>query len=94
MANAVFEMKNKTVLSYTGNYVSQGCETPWDGDWYIECSGGELRWTKNDMALRTTNLLQEVYTKKVHWNAEASSLSSSSIWMRKIDGPALRSLRQ
>ena len=63
VANAVFEMKNKTVVSYTGNWVSQGCETPWDGDWYIECSGGELRWTKNEVAFRTTNLLQEVYTK-------------------------------
>jgi predicted dehydrogenase len=63
VASVVFGMKNGTTVAYTGNWVSQGCETPWDGDWYIECSGGELRWTRNEVAFRTTNLLQEVYTK-------------------------------
>jgi predicted dehydrogenase len=62
-ATVIFEMGNGAVVSYTGDWVSQGRETPWDGDWYIEGAGGELRWTRNDVAFQTTNLLQEVYTK-------------------------------
>jgi predicted dehydrogenase len=62
-ANVVFGMPNDAVITYTGSWVSQGWETPWDGDWYIRGPGGELRWTKNEVAFRTTNLLQEVYTR-------------------------------
>jgi predicted dehydrogenase len=63
VANVVFEMTNGSRIVYTGSWVSQGWETPWDGDWVIRGPGGELRWTGNEVAFRTTNLLQEVYTR-------------------------------
>jgi len=63
LASVVFEMKSGAVVAYTGNWVSRGRETSWDGDWYFHCSGGQLRWTKNEVAFRTNNLLQEVYTR-------------------------------
>jgi predicted dehydrogenase len=63
VATVVFGMQNDAVVTYAGNWVSQGWETPWDGDWHMHARGGELRWTKNEVAFRTTNLLQEVYTR-------------------------------
>ncbi len=62
-ATVLFEMNNGAVISYTGSWVSQGWETPWDGDWCIRGHGGEVRWKRNQVSFRTTNLLQEVYTK-------------------------------
>jgi len=63
VANVVFDMDDGSVVSYTGSWVSHGWETPWDGDWCLRGPGGELRWRRNEVAFRTTNLLQEVYTK-------------------------------
>jgi predicted dehydrogenase len=63
VATAVFGMKGGAVVTYTGSWVSQGWETPWDGDWCIRGPGGELRWARNEVTFRTTNLLQEVYTQ-------------------------------
>ena len=63
VATVLFEMDNGAVITYSGSWVSQGWETPWDGDWCIRGSDGELRWTRNETAFRTTNLSQEVYTK-------------------------------
>jgi predicted dehydrogenase len=62
-ASVIFEMENGLVVSYTGNWVTRGWQTTWDGDWYIQGDGGEIRWVKNEVVLRVTNLLQEVYTK-------------------------------
>jgi predicted dehydrogenase len=63
VASIVFEMEGGAVVSYTGNWVTRGWQTSWDGDWYIQGPGGEVRWVRNEIALRVENLLQEVYTR-------------------------------
>ncbi len=63
VATVIFEMENGAVISYTGSWTSQGWKTTWDGEWCIRGDGGEIRWQKNEVSFRVTNLLYEVYTK-------------------------------
>ena len=44
-AEAVVEMENGVVVTYRGSWVSHGTETPWAGEWRIECERGEIRFT-------------------------------------------------
>jgi predicted dehydrogenase len=62
-ATVLFEMENGAVVSYTGNWVTQGRVTTWDGDWCIQGDGGEVNWERNEVTFRVKNLLQEVFTK-------------------------------
>ncbi|MDK1494462.1 Gfo/Idh/MocA family oxidoreductase [Sinorhizobium sp. 7-81] len=34
-----------TVVTYRGNWLSAGVETPYGGEWHLECAGGEMIWT-------------------------------------------------
>lgn len=34
-----------TVVSYRGNWLSVGVETPYGGEWHMECAEGEIIWT-------------------------------------------------
>ena len=38
------EMETGLVVSYRGSWVSTGPETPWAGEWRIECRNGEISW--------------------------------------------------
>lgn len=44
-AAAVIEFAGGPVVSYTASRVSTGPETPWEGEWYLECEGGPLTST-------------------------------------------------
>jgi predicted dehydrogenase len=63
VATIVFEMTGGVRVTYTGNWVSKGWQTPWDGDWVISCDGGEVRWVGNRVSFRVDNLLHEVHTR-------------------------------
>jgi predicted dehydrogenase len=63
VATVIFEMEGGVMITYTGNWVSKGWETSWDGDWVISCDGGEVRWEKNRVSFRVDNLLYEVHTR-------------------------------
>ncbi|PIV56345.1 hypothetical protein COY52_12230 [Candidatus Desantisbacteria bacterium CG_4_10_14_0_8_um_filter_48_22] len=41
-ANVIFTFKNGTVCSYNGSWAAKGIETPWNGEWRLECGGGVL----------------------------------------------------
>ncbi len=43
-AYAVIQCSGGTVVSYRGSCVSMGAETPWGGEWRMECAGGEIAW--------------------------------------------------
>lgn len=60
---AIIELENGTIVTYCGSWVSQGRETTWDGDWYIECSKGELYWAQNRVFLKPAEIYYTVYTK-------------------------------
>ncbi|MDX8503470.1 Gfo/Idh/MocA family oxidoreductase [Mesorhizobium sp. VK4C] len=34
-----------TVVTYRGNWLSVGVETPYGGEWHMECAEGEIIWT-------------------------------------------------
>jgi predicted dehydrogenase len=63
VATIVFEMEGGVHVTYTGNWVSKGWQTSWDGDWVISCDGGEVRWERNRVSFRVDNLLYEVHTR-------------------------------
>jgi predicted dehydrogenase len=63
VATIVFEMEEGVHVTYTGNWVSKGLQTSWDGDWVISCDGGEVRWERNRVSFRVDNLLYEVHTR-------------------------------
>nr|BBH86606.1 dehydrogenase [Thermosporothrix sp. COM3] len=42
---ATISFTGGAVVSYRGNWVSTGPETPWAGEWHMECEQGEIVWT-------------------------------------------------
>jgi predicted dehydrogenase len=44
-AAATITFDGGAVASYRGSWVSTGAETPWAGEWRIECQNGEITWT-------------------------------------------------
>lgn len=60
-ASVLFEMENGAVVSYNGNWVSQGWETTWDGEWRIQGSGGEILWKDNQVSLHPSDLFVSVF---------------------------------
>jgi len=40
----IIEMENGVLISYGGSWVAKGLETPWEGNWRIECSEGGIYW--------------------------------------------------
>jgi len=41
---ATIEFENEIVLSYRGSWMSSGPETPWSGEWAMNCTNGEVVW--------------------------------------------------
>lgn len=44
-ATAAIEFAGGPVVSYRGSWVSRGPDTPWAGEWRMECARGEIVWT-------------------------------------------------
>jgi predicted dehydrogenase len=42
---ATIRFHNDAVVSYRGSWISTGPQTPWAGEWRIECERGEITWT-------------------------------------------------
>ncbi|WP_197410717.1 Gfo/Idh/MocA family protein [Devosia epidermidihirudinis] len=45
---ATIEFEKGTMVSYSGSWMSTGPTTPWSGDWSMDCSEGEIRWSSRD----------------------------------------------
>ncbi|MGH2531310.1 MAG: Gfo/Idh/MocA family protein [Thermomicrobiales bacterium] len=43
--SAAIEFDGGAVVSYRGNWVSRGPDTPWAGEWKMDCERGEIVWT-------------------------------------------------
>jgi predicted dehydrogenase len=63
VAQVMFEMENGARIIYTGNWVSTGTTTTWDGDWNIQGDGGEVYWSNNKVVVRTNDLYKTVFMK-------------------------------
>lgn len=40
----LIEFANGVMLSYRGSWMSGGADTPWSGEWAMNCAEGEIRW--------------------------------------------------
>jgi predicted dehydrogenase len=45
---ATIEFKDDTVVSYRGSWISGGENTPWAGEWVMDCADGEIVWTSRN----------------------------------------------
>ncbi|GHA11752.1 oxidoreductase [Devosia pacifica] len=45
---ALIEFSSGTVVSYRASWVSSGKNTPWAGEWTMDCAEGEIWWTSRD----------------------------------------------
>jgi predicted dehydrogenase len=45
---ATISFDGGAVASWRGSWVSPGEQTPWAGEWRIDCAEGEIRWTSRD----------------------------------------------
>jgi predicted dehydrogenase len=45
---ATLEFEKGTIVSYRGSWMSSGPVTPWAGEWTMDCSEGEIRWSSRD----------------------------------------------
>lgn len=83
-ANGTIEFENGVVASYRGSWVSPGPITPWAGEWRMEFSKGEVRWTSRaDETARADEVLvrplgkpeKQLPMKKLHHLDRAGSLA-------------------
>ncbi|MER9877103.1 Gfo/Idh/MocA family oxidoreductase [Mesorhizobium sp. M0195] len=44
-AAATISFDRGTIVTYRGNWLSGGVETPYGGEWHLECAEGEIMWT-------------------------------------------------
>ncbi|WP_127143613.1 Gfo/Idh/MocA family protein [Pelagibacterium montanilacus] len=45
---ATIEFDKGTVVSYRGSWMSGAPDTPWSGEWSMDCSDGEIWWSSRD----------------------------------------------
>jgi predicted dehydrogenase len=51
------------MLNDHGCWVSRGRQTTWDGDWFIDCEGGQIRWADNRVYVRPQEVYYTVFLK-------------------------------
>ncbi len=61
VAVILIEFEDGTIVNYHGSWVTQGWETPWDGDWRLECTEGEIHWNNNEIIVDPTTKSQKVF---------------------------------
>jgi predicted dehydrogenase len=84
-ASAVFEMNNGAIVCYTGNWVSQGWQTTWDGEWRIHGNDGEIHWVDNEVFVRLTDVtrtsfMRDAVEQNGLWKANLSELHTEDRW--------------
>ncbi|HUG62022.1 MAG TPA: Gfo/Idh/MocA family oxidoreductase [Methylomirabilota bacterium] len=47
---ATIEFEDETMVSYRGSWISGGENTPWAGEWSMDCGEGEIWWTSRDQS--------------------------------------------
>ena len=48
VGTATISLSGGAVASWRGSWISPGEQTPWAGEWRIDCAEGEIRWTGRD----------------------------------------------
>jgi predicted dehydrogenase len=48
VGTATISLSGGAVASWRGSWISPGEQTPWAGEWRIDCAEGEVRWTGRD----------------------------------------------
>lgn len=52
MVSALLELDGGGIVDFYGSWIARGRETSFDGDWHVECAGGQLRWSGNQVFVR------------------------------------------
>jgi len=47
MISALLELEGGGIVQFYGSWIARGKDTSFDGDWHVECAGGQLRWESN-----------------------------------------------
>jgi predicted dehydrogenase len=71
---AIIEFENGIVLSYRGSWMSSGPDTPWSGEWAMNCTGGEILWACRGDAGSDRSKVDWVRTRALRGEAEAKKL--------------------
>lgn len=50
--NAILQLEGGGVVEYSGSWGARGRQTTFDGDWYIECEGGQIDFSNNRVLVR------------------------------------------
>ena len=61
----IARMEENVLVSYIGSWVSRGLVTTWDGDWRIECTGGEIDWRNNGVSVIANDPVTSVYQERM-----------------------------
>lgn len=86
VSSVVIKMEGDVLVNYFGSWISQGWETTWDGDWRIECTGGEIHWCDNEVNAIVQNPVNAVFQKGMieksfYGNADKGILKAELISM-------------
>jgi predicted dehydrogenase len=71
---ATIEFENGIVLSYRGSWMSAGPDTPWSGEWAMNCAQGEILWACRGDAGSDRSKVDWVRTRPLRGQAEAQAL--------------------
>jgi predicted dehydrogenase len=71
---AIIEFENGIVLSYRGSWMSSGPDTPWSGEWAMNCADGEILWACRGDAGSDRSKVDWVKTRVLRGEAEAQKL--------------------
>jgi predicted dehydrogenase len=52
MICGVLELEGGGVVQFYGSWIARGRNTSFDGDWLVECAGGQVRWSGNRIFVR------------------------------------------
>lgn len=52
MVSELLELQGGGIVQFYGSWIARGTDTSFDGDWHVECAGGQLRWESNRVVVR------------------------------------------
>lgn len=61
VCSVTFRMEGGVLVNYFGSWDSQGAHTTWDGDWTIDCAGGEIDWSDNEVCVVSQDTVTSVF---------------------------------
>jgi predicted dehydrogenase len=73
---ATIEFESGIVLSYRGSWMSSGPDTPWSGEWAMNCAHGEILWACRGDAGTDRSKLDWVKTRALRGEPEPQAMEN------------------